>query len=210
MKSFIALIIAFGMVTPSFAAAQDYGFLGFGGGGDSFLFGNRPSAPRQELYVHSWGLTDPAPNYLQQQNQYTTSYYQPQNSGYGYNSYGAQFANPYFSQYGNQYLGSNGYQNVMPQFVNYIAAPNTMSVPGMNTSYGTPSYQNYSYPSYQQYSYSEPQYTSYGSYGYGAAPTGGKDFWGNPMCNWGADYGNFPCDRDPHQWVYDPYSGSWY
>ena len=65
--------------------------------------------------------------------------------------------------------------------------------------------------------YYEEQFYGYGGYGgygqpnfgYTAQPTGGRDLLGNDLCNWG-DYRGYPCSYDPHQWIYDPYTGSWY
>lgn len=87
-------------------------------------------------------------------------------------------------------------------------------------------YPTYQQPMYQQHqpTYYQPQYSyapqnyympqNYArppqSYSYSPQPTGGTDLWGTPLCSWGADYMGYPCDRDPHQWIFDPYSGSWY
>lgn len=35
--------------------------------------------------------------------------------------------------------------------------------------------------------------------------------WGDyTRCYWGADYGYSSCSFDPHQWLYDPWTDSWY
>jgi hypothetical protein len=77
---------------------------------------------------------------------------------------------------------------------------------------------------YSNYDYSNYGYSSYGSYpqmmydpyfGYSAAfgpsyPTGDYDLLGTPLCQWYDYNGATPCAYDPHQWVYDQYTGSWY
>lgn len=71
---------------------------------------------------------------------------------------------------------------------------------------------NDTYPIYQEQSYSyDGGYGGYGqpNFGYSPQPTGGRDLLGNDLCNWG-DYSGYPCSFDPHQWIYDPYTGSWY
>ncbi len=70
--------------------------------------------------------------------------------------------------------------------------------------------QYYYYP--QTYYYQPPAY-SYGysqpvSY-YGGSPTGDADAFGHDLCYF-ADYGRSRCDSDPHQWVYDAWTGTWY
>lgn len=79
-----------------------------------------------------------------------------------------------------------------------------------------PQYVPQQYQSYTpqlNYGYQQPQYMpSYGYGGYGGGygmPDGGRDIWGNPSCNWG-DYRGYGCGYDPHQWIYDPYSGTYY
>jgi len=114
----------------------------------------------------------------------------------------------------------SGYSKPKEQLVVYAWGPT--SAPAQPPSYYPPqksynynSYtmpQTYSYPQYAQYNY--PQYSSYSyqpPYGGGyPQATGGKDLWGNQLCNWGSDYRGYPCDRDPHQWIYDPYTGTYY
>ena len=207
--SFIALV-AF---TPIMAFAYyDGGFAGYGGGGGSFFFPTSPTG-RQELYVHSWGPSEPL-NYLSPAQQYPTyqNYAQPQGSYYPQqytqqypqqyqqqtNPYLSQVSNPSFDAYQSKFVNFN---YVVPQMA---AMPSFMSAPSYgysNTSYALPSYTN---------SYSNPSYGYSGYGGYGGQPVQGTDFWGNQMCAWGSDYGNFPCDRDPRQYVYDPYTGTYY
>jgi hypothetical protein len=63
---------------------------------------------------------------------------------------------------------------------------------------------------YDQYSYGGG-YGGYGqpNFGYSPQPIGSRDLLGNELCNWG-DYRGYPCSYDPHQWIYDPYTGDWY
>lgn len=84
-------------------------------------------------------------------------------------------------------------------------------------SYGMGGYSNYgggyntgyaNYGSYPQISY-DPYY------GYSAAfgpsyPTGDYDLLGTPLCQWYDYNGATPCAYDPHQYVYDQYTGTWY
>ena len=215
-----AVLITF---SPVFAFAQYYdgGFAGYGGGGDSYLFPSGGGVPQQELYVRSWGPTGSAPSYMQQ-NAYPTQNYSQQYPQYQHmpqNQYVPQYSSYGAGQYNSGFapqMASPSYQDFYSKFLNYtvVAPGNYTNVPAA-VSY-MPSQTNtqrnsYSYPTTQkQY----PSYQNYGGgYGYGSSygqPVAGTDFWGNPMCNWGADYGNFPCDRDPHQWVYDPYTGTTY
>lgn len=92
------------------------------------------------------------------------------------------------------------------------------------------------FPTYQQQSYGGGYNSYYGNYGYGsgyggnygypqmmydpyfgasaafgpAYPTGDYDFAGTPLCQWYDYNGRTPCAYDPHQWVYDQYTGTWY
>jgi hypothetical protein len=94
-------------------------------------------------------------------------------------------------------------------------------------NYAMPSYNSYSYP--QQYQYpqynSYPSYNSYpysygypsygGGYGYGPSgygyPTGDTAPWiGGQLCNFPDYNGRALCGSNPNQWVYDPWTGSWY
>jgi hypothetical protein len=123
-----------------------------------------------------------------------------------------------------------GYGAPREQLVVYSFGPGmsgpSYGYPNYYAGYFQPMYQpSYYQPSYQlaYQTYYEPAYFyepsyyphySYGSYGpgqsYAPQPTGGTDFWGNQLCNWGPGYGGYPCDRDPHQWIFDPYTGTYY
>lgn len=58
--------------------------------------------------------------------------------------------------------------------------------------------------------YPDQSYGYTGGYGYGAQQTGDYDLLGQPLCQWSDYNGRTPCSYDPHQWIYDPYTGSWY
>lgn len=87
-----------------------------------------------------------------------------------------------------------------------------------------PVYQQQSYGMGHSGGYTGYGYSSYGSYpqmmydpyfGYSAAfgpayPTGDYDLVGQPLCQWYDYNGHTPCNYDPHQWIYDPYTGTWY
>ncbi len=179
------------LIIPS----TSHAFLGAGGGGDSFFFGTPTysSQPKQELYVRSFGPGSPSPAYTYTQTPTYPTYNQPsQYQNYGYQNYGYQ----------NYSYGQN-YNNYYTQPVNYAQ---TSYAPYNYAPYYDYGYQNYSYtPSYNS------GYNSNPSYGYTYSnQVPGTDLWGNDLCYWGEGYNNLPCDRDPHQWVYDAYSGSWY
>ena len=88
--------------------------------------------------------------------------------------------------------------------------------------YGAP---QYSYPQYNSYSqnyypqqYTAPQYNYYPqqtysqpvpySYGY---PTGDSVPWiGGQLCDFPDYNGRAACGSNPNQWIYDPWTGSWY
>ena len=132
--------------------------------------------------------------------------YQP-----AYNANGMHY--PSQMSFGQNYSGYQAQPAMNQRFnakflnYNYIAPMNYAAMPQYQQQYQMPQ-NNYSYPQYSYQQYSQP---SYGGYGYGyAQPTGNQDFWGNQLCDWGYDYQGYPCDRDPHQWIYDPYTGSWY
>lgn len=72
----------------------------------------------------------------------------------------------------------------------------------------------YEQPTYYQqptYNYYQPTYYSGGGVNPNTPhyPTGDRDALGNDLCYW-ADYGRSSCDFNPHQWIYDPYTGTWY
>lgn len=129
---------------------------------------------------------------------YSTGYI-PVSYGYqqpNYVIYQPVTVNPYQYQSG---IGMGG-----QSFPNYAT--------GYYPSYGYGSYDSYSSYGYDWYGYG---YDSYGYGGYGVNPntphyyTGDRDALNNELCYW-ADYGRSPCDFNPHQWVYDPYTGTWY
>jgi hypothetical protein len=132
------------------------------------------------------------------------SYYYP--GGYpGYNSPVIYSVQPTYQQ-------SYGYQ--YPQQYNYY----------------TPQYQQYGQqyyyqPQYQQQSQSQQQYQQYQSSYYapqqyvvnsnnppytGSYPTGDRDPIGNQLCYYPSYGARYSCDSDPHQWVYDYWTGTWY
>ena len=78
-----------------------------------------------------------------------------------------------------------------------------------NQSYGQYGSQSYG-SGYSNYGYSTSHGGGYGSpFGY-AQPTGDYDLIGQPLCQWYDYSGRTPCSFDPHQWIYDPYTGTWY
>ena len=88
--------------------------------------------------------------------------------------------------------------------------------PAYSYSANQPGY--YTYPSQQPYTYSYNYYPSYvqNSYDvypptyYGGYPTGDAVPWlGGQMCYY-PNYGRSPCNFDPHQYIYDPWTGTWY
>ena len=96
------------------------------------------------------------------------------------------------------------------------------SYPSYSSNYYTPtSYSNYGSNSYNPYAtvstYANTNsYATTGSnpqtYPYShATPTGRYDAFGTPLCMW-SDYPGtaMPCGTDPQQWIFDPYSGTWY
>lgn len=195
-----SLFVVLAAPAATFAQYQQQGFL--------FPYGTGAGAPREQLVVYAFGPSQSGSQssypWYQQTPQYGSSYTMP------------SYAAPSFTQPINNYVYSGSSYSV-PTYS--YPAYNSYNTPSYNSypSYGSQSYgfmPSYSYPQYSSYSYPSYGYADYGFYGGGyggyAQPTGGADFWGNPMCNWGYDYGNFPCDRDPHQWVYDSYSGEWY
>ena len=123
------------------------------------------------------------------------------------------YSNPYtaYQQYvPMQYYGQSYYNQYMP-IVNVQANPyiNNLYLPMMNQYQSQSQYQSqgqYYVP--RQRSYSQPPYGGGypNNYSY---PTGSTDAFGYSLCNW-QDYGISRCDFNPHQWVYDPYTGTWY
>ncbi len=178
----VALFLAFIMIAPA-ANAQSYYSQpqGF-----FWPYGTGIGAPREVLTVHAWGPTS-APSYHSMSgapSPWQTMYPQQNYQYPQYPSYAPTYQQPnYAPQYIPQFsFVPQQYQNFTPQL-----------------SYG---YQ-------QQYVQPYSQQNYYGGYGGYGMPDGGTDIWGNPSCNWG-DYRGYGCDRDPHQWIYDPYSGEYY
>ena len=108
-----------------------------------------------------------------------------------YVNYGLQMSQQYQYSYPSSY--SNSYPSTSYSYPNY----NSGYSYGNNTSYNT------SVPNFPGYYYSQPQST--------ATQTGRKDFLQQPLCNW-SDYSGaaMSCNKDPQQWVQDPYTGLWY
>jgi|GEM_PF-2039072 len=200
--SFLAVV---GFSTPATVYANS----------DSFFFPSPNNSvytqPQEQLIVYAFGPS----SYPQSQPSYYG--YQP---GYSYNGNNYPAQQSYYTQ--PQMGGTPNYygmQNSFPmngdftsKFLNYTyIAPQTSQYGGFGGGYG----QSYG-GGYTNY-YPQNSYSSYGGGSYGgsypytyAEPTGSKDFWGNDLCNWGSDYQGYPCQRDPHQWIHDPYTGAWY
>lgn len=143
------------------------------------------------------------PTYFNYDMNFLFSNYQNQNyGGYSFPNYGSLYQKP---------------QKTKEQLVVYAFGP-TSGGPGGSSAYKTysPSYTYtapYNQPQYGYNSYSyQPHYLPVQAGGYGGypQPTGNTDFFGKQLCNWGSDYQGYPCDQDPHQWIYDPYTGNWY
>lgn len=112
---------------------------------------------------------------------YDTYYYEDYSSGgYGYESYS------YYPAYSASYYYVPNYY-YYPQISYYQPASYYPAYPNPSTSYG--------YGGVNPYNYS--------------IPTGDTDALGNELCYW-EDYGRSSCDFNPHQWIYDPWTGTWY
>jgi hypothetical protein len=111
------------------------------------------------------------------------------------NSYGS-YSYPYTSSY--SYPSSSQYQTQYQT-----------SYP----SYGSNSYNTYAAsPAYTSSNSYAPTQSNLQTYPYShATPTGRYDAFGTPLCMW-SDYPGtaMPCGADPQQWIFDPYSGTWY
>jgi hypothetical protein len=173
------------------------------------------------------GCGNPGVGYATYGQQYGQPMYgQRANSGYGqpmpmYQNYGRP-------QYSNQ-----------PMYQNYNAGDPygyQQAVYGQNQGYAVPAGYYQGTPNYYQQNGArfQPQASGYVypaqglsyppstgtnpncSYPYYSCPNLGYGVvrpypWGdNTRCYWGADYGYNSCESDPHQYVYDPYSGEWY
>lgn len=134
----------------------------------------------------------------------------------------------YYSPYPYYPYGAGGYGYAQQQQQQQYAYQQPMYAPQM-----PPAYNQYYYPAYE---YGAPQYpatrytphyppqqpgrgASYGqdcTWPYTNCPNLGYGIvrsypWGDyTRCYWGSDYGYNSCSYDPHQWLYDPYSGEWY
>lgn len=137
------------------------------------------------------GLSYPGYNYAQPVN-YGTTY----GSSYGMN-YGTSYGYPSSYGYPNSY-GSYGSPtgSYYPYSLNY---QNANSYP--STVYSSVPYDR-SYASWSGYYNQYPRNMGY--------YTGNTDLFGSPLCNWGGGYNGYPCDSDPRQMVYDPYTSTWY
>ncbi len=134
--------------------------------------------------------------------------------------YGVQ---PYYMSNSLTVYGSTIYSN--PQIVNTSYAqsyqmpqyqqPYMQQSQTQHPSYGA---QNYYQPSYSNgYSYQQPS-SRYGNvvnnepvypYAY-ATPTPYSDAFGTKLCRW-SDFPTLaPCDSNPNQWIFDPYTETWY
>jgi len=111
-------------------------------------------------------------------------------SGQG-NPYGNSYQNYGSGSYGNQNYGMTGQGGYNPST-------------SQNNLYG----QGPSRPDYDPHTASwSNYYTQYPQVPHNY--TGDSDLYGYPLCNW-QGYGVAECNSDPNQWVYDPYSGTWY
>jgi hypothetical protein len=169
-------------------------------------------------------------------NGYTSSYYPQQSYSYGTPMIYQPVTMPSYINYApvnipnygqvNSYSINNPmqqqYQYQMPQQYVSNQYPSSMqpyfyyTFPPVNqVQYHPSSYQNpvqygptYSYPEYDPYyAANSNYYTMYPQQNLGF--TGDRDALGTPLCNW-QGYGRSDCDFNPHQWVYDPYTGTWY
>ena len=112
---------------------------------------------------------------------------------------------PNYSNYGNN-PGYTYPRNNQPVAMPQYAAP---QYPQYTPSYSQPtSYYGYSYPEYDpSYEWYSNYYTTYPQQNLGY--TGDSDAFGSQLCYW-EDYGRSDCSFNPHQWVYDPYTGTYY
>ncbi len=191
-----------------------------------------PSYSPQIVQTNSYPTTYSNPSYSYSYPSYSyTPSYSPTYAPTMYNNYPPQN----YSTYSQPSYGYNSHPsyNSAPSY-GYNSQPAYSNYP----SYGNNSYPSYNnYPSYNygntSYNYPSQNYYSAQNYGYGpsrpdydphTAPwsnyytmypqvphqyTGDSDAFGAPLCDW-AGYGRSDCSFDPHQWVYDPYSGTWY
>ena len=115
---------------------------------------------------------------------------------YGYDPYAASYGGYWYEE--SYSYGYGGYDQ--SYYNSYYYDPYVQPVYYQPVSY---------YPS--TYYYPQPSYY----YGGGVnpnsyyVPTGDTDALGNELCYW-EDYGRSSCDFNPHQWVYDSWTGTWY
>lgn len=155
------------------------------GGGDSFFWPSPCNAiyqkPREQLVVYAFGPSSP-PRYQEVKNYYPSAYNSMASIAPGY--YQPSF--PYGYGYQQPYV--QPFQSYQP----YFGAP----------------FMGYEYAGY---GYGATYGASYGSYGgYGPMQTNDYDALGNPLCQWGGFPTASPCSFDPHQPVYDVYTGTYY
>jgi len=151
-------------------------------------------------------------------------------STFAWVDYGAYYSTPgpysqmyYQPMYAYAWAPSLSSSNHYPQQRSSYSAPQ-YSYPQYNNY---PQQQQYNYPQYNQYpqqqysypQYNTPQYNYYPqqthytqpvpySYGY---PTGDTAPWtGEQLCTFPDYNGRAACGSNPNQWIYDPWTGSWY
>jgi hypothetical protein len=141
--------------------------------------------------------------------QYMPSYMVPSYSSYGYTQPSYNYSQPSYNTpsyntpsytYPNYGYGSN--PTYYDQY-NYYPYTNTQKDPNSYPRYwpAHPEYDD-SYAWFSNYYQDYPN--TYGVY------TGNTDLFGTPLCDWSSGYKGYDCSYDPHQWVYDPYTGTWY
>lgn len=197
MKRFLFLTLVLVAVAPLSAHAQGYCDTS-GNALSRFLWpcGTGPGAMKEVLTVHSWGPTVSPSYHTNSGDPYQVSYPQmPQlGTSYQYPSYQPSYQYPsYQPMYQPSYYQQPQYYQ--PQY-----------------------YPQYSYPQSSYYPYSQgglyqptvmpPSPTQLA--GITPQPVGGHDIWGDPLCSWGSGYYGYSCYQDPHQWIFDPYTGQWY
>ncbi|OGG72527.1 hypothetical protein A3A38_04175 [Candidatus Kaiserbacteria bacterium RIFCSPLOWO2_01_FULL_53_17] len=133
-------------------------------------------------------------------------------SAFAYVEYGAYYYTPSYAQMYYQPMYAYAYSPMQNSQQNtYIQYPQQYSYNYNPPSYG--SHPQYTYPQYNYPQYSYPQHGYYSQpspyfYGY---PTGDTVPWlGGPMCYFPDYGGRAACGSNPNQWVYDPWTGSWY
>lgn len=172
-------------VNPSYQQQYQYGYPQQGGYYPSTGYGNTYPLDHNLYSPQTFQLTPSrmyVPQSYSQAGQYTQQGQYPMPGGYGYGNYGAQ---PYYGGYNNGGYYGGGYGSGY--------GPYLPSNPPYDSGYA--SYSNY-YRAYPQV----PHYM-----------TGDTNLWGQDLCRW-ADYpdANMPCGWDPQQWVYDPWTGTYY